>query len=194
MTIYDDLLKQYNRACGTYCKTIYDKEFNKWLDQYSNDLKAYIEFLESHGYEFKKSNIAELDKGPYDSILVRRQADHLADRLITENASVIHVPMRKLRVAKKEIKIFKDGRLDPTLDFDAYMSYNLTLGNQLNRFSTLHNIGKDVIYGVFGKIGDRDQRNKLEEVQTIYKYMDDLEFNLDYKEADGSYFYMVGSK
>ena len=197
MTIYDDLLKQYNRAIGANCKTIYDKEFNKWLDQYSYELSAYIEFLESHGYEFKKSNIAELDKGPYDSILVRRVADNLSKRLITENATAIRIPRQRLKVAKKEIleeiKIYHNGRLDPSLDFDTYMSYNLTR-NQVDRFSAIHNLGKDVLYGVFGNVNDIDKRAKLEDIANIYKRMNDGEFILDYQESDGTYFYMVGSK
>ncbi|MBQ5474717.1 MAG: hypothetical protein IIT65_08425, partial [Lachnospiraceae bacterium] len=60
MTMYEDLLKQYNRATGSKCKTIYDKGFKEWLDKYSYELNAYIEFLESQGYKFKDSNIAVL--------------------------------------------------------------------------------------------------------------------------------------
>jgi len=193
-TIYDDLLKQYNRATNNNCKDIYDKEFKKWLDSYSYDLGAYIEFLESNGYEFKKSNIAELDKGPFDSILVRRGAYNLKDRLITENAANLKIPRRRLKVAKKEIKVYHNGQLFPIDEYDKYMSYNLSSRSQLMRFSLIHNLGKDVLYGTFGKMTDFDKRTKLEDVQSIYKNMFDGEFNLNYYESEGSYFYMVGSK
>jgi hypothetical protein len=149
MIIYEDLLKQHNRATGSNCKDVYDKHFREWLVQCSCDLNAYIEFLKSRGYSFKDSNIAELDKGPFDSILVRTGATNLKERLITENASALHISKRRVKIAKKEIKILHNGQLFSIDDYDSFMSYNLSSRNQLDRFSMIHNLGKDILYGVF---------------------------------------------
>ena len=194
MTMYEDLLKQYNRATGSKCKTIYDKGFKEWLDKYSYELNAYIEFLESQGYKFKDSNIAELDKGPFDSILVRRTADNIEKRLITENASTINIPVRKVKIAKKEIKIYHNGQLFPIDEYDSFMSYNLSSRSQLDRFSMMHNLNKSIIYGVFGHNDDLDKMKKLADVRSIYENMNDGEFNINYENSDNTYFYMVASK
>ena len=194
MIIYEDLLKQYNRATGSNCKDVYDKQFKEWLVKYSCDLNAYIEFLEARGYSFKDTNIAELDKGPFDSILVRTGAENLKERLITEIAPALKIPKRKVKIAKKEIKILHNGQLYPIDEYDSFMSYNLSSRNQLDRFSMIHNLGKDIVYGVFGNKTDLDKRTKLEGVQSIYKNMNNGEFEIAYNETQDSYFYMVSSK
>ena len=194
MIIYEDLLKQYNRATGANCKDVYDKHFREWLVQYSCDLNAYIDFLESRGYSFKDSNIAELDKGPFDSILVRTGASNLKERLITENASALHISKRRVKIAKKEIKILHNGQLFSIDDYDSFMSYNLSSRNQLDRFSMIHNLGKDILYGVFGNKNDLDKKYKLEGVQSIYNNMNNGEFEICYHDSEDTYFYMVSSK
>ena len=194
MTIYLDLLKQYNRATGSNCKSVFDKGFKAWLMEYSSELGYYIEFLRSSGYDVKTSNIAELDKGPFDSILVRTHANDIERRLISENATEINIPRRKIKINKKEIKILSNGQLLPLDDYDAFMSYNLFLRGQLDRFSHLHNAGKDILYGVFGKKSDADKRQKLEDVQAIYRNMNNGNFELNYQENEGSYYYLVSSK
>ena len=74
------------------------------------------------------------------------------------------------------------------------MSYNLFSRSQLDRISYLHNAGKDIIYGVFGKKKDIDKRQKLEDVQSIYRKMNDSDFELNYTEDANSYYYLVSSK
>lgn len=194
MTIYLDLLKQYNRATGSNCKSVFDKNFKTWLEEYSCELGEYIEFIKKSGYDVKTTNIAELGKGPFDSILVRTHADNIENRLISENATEINIPKRKIKVSKKEIKVLSNGQLLPLDDYDAFMSYNLFSRSQLDRISYLHNAGKDIIYGVFGKKKDIDKRQKLEDVQSIYRKMNDSDFELNYTEDSNSYYYLVSSK
>jgi hypothetical protein len=74
------------------------------------------------------------------------------------------------------------------------MSYNLSSRNQLDRFSMIHNLGKDILYGVFWNKNDLDKRSKLEGVQSIYKNMNNGEFEICYHDSEDSYFYMVSSK
>ncbi len=194
MSIYTELLRQYNAATGSECKSIYDKAFKQWLENYSIEIGKYLEFLEANGINIKESNIAELDKGPFDSLLVRKAVNDLNKKLITEQGLAIKVPKRKVKLHKKEVKVLINGCYYPLEDFEAYMSYNLLKNSQLERFSTLHNQGKHIIYGVFGDINDIDKRTKLENVKNIYKNMDDGEFNLHYDEDNGTYFYLVESK
>ena len=194
MSIYTELLRQFNASTGSNCKDIYDKTFKQWLVNYSIDIAKYIEFLEANGIDIVETNIAELDKGPFDSLLVRRAVDNIRDRLLTENALDIKVPKRKVKIHKKEVKVLINGCYYPLEDYEAYMSYNLLRDKQLERFSALHNNGKHIIYGVFGRNGDLDKRTKLEHVQNIYKNMNDGEFTLNYVENNGVYFYLVESK
>ena len=194
MSIYTELLRQFNASTGSNCTNIYDKAFKSWLETYSVDIAKYIDFLESNGIYIDEDYIAELDKGPFDSLLVRKSVEDLNIRLITENAESIRVPKRRVKIHKKEIKVLINGYYYPLDDFDAYMSYNLLRNKQLERFSTLHNYGKHIIYGVFGRNEDLDKRSKLENVQKIYKNMDDGEFSLNYVEDNGTYFYLVESK
>ena len=193
MGIYTELLKQYNAATGENCKTIYDKGFKEWLETYSQDISKYIDFLEANKVYLKESDIAEIDKGPFDSLLIRSAVDDLNRRLITESATPINVPKRKLKVRKKELVVLYNGQYLPLEDFEAYMSYNLLTANQVDRFSVLHNQGNHIIYGVFGKIYDQDKRSKLENVQRIYKGIYDGEFKLNYVEMNDTYFYYIES-
>ena len=194
MTIYLDLLKQYNRATGSNCKSVYDVEFREWLTRYSYELGKYIEFLRQSGYDVKTSDIVELDKGPFDSILVRTHAKDIEKRLITENAEELNIPKKRIKIKKKEIKILHNGVYYPIDDYNSFMSYNLSSRGQLDRFSMIHNIGKDILYGVFGSKSDLDKRQKLEDVQSIYRKMKDLDFDLNYHEDAEAYYYLVSSK
>jgi len=194
MNIYRDLLKQYNDATGSNCTDIYDKGFKQWLEIYSKDISSYLNFLEENGVYIDEFYIAELDKGPFDSLLVRKAVNKLNDRLISENATSLNISKKRLKIHKKEAKVLINGIYYPLEDYDAFMSYNLFRSKELERFSVLHNLGNSIIYGVFGRNEDIDKKIKLENVQRIYKNIDDGEFKLNYVEDNGKYYYLVKSR
>lgn len=203
---YEEILKkQCQAALGI---TFYgnslaeEKIFKKWLKRQQKIKELYRHYLLTIRINYDDRNSAEIGKGFYDALsvenglspIVTRYYDtfkgkNYAERIIpgtlyTENKRVYVVAENKLK---------RSFSYTPFEGINLFYTQNIYLEKELNPFIQIHNNGKSILLGAYGRIIDKDRLAKIGQLRSIKEQLTDGKYQEFYAYANQDYVYFLYS-
>ena len=205
----NNLKKQFADSIGYKGNVVskeFDIEFLSWLKNRLEILGDYEYLLEELDIDFMNDNTAEVDKSPFDSVVLPfdtriitpyidrfinyHNSFNFDTRLIPGNVEVEYgAPYVKSLFDEKAINYISN------LDVDVFMTQNPYGGFDKYKFHELHNTGiYSVILGVYGNTFDKDFSFKIKSLYDVKERFLDADYLENYYVFGDKYFYIVASE
>ena len=163
-----------------------DKEFIEWLVINRERLKIYKNFLTYLGIDFN-SGVAELNKGKYDSI-----SDN-DSTIISPFGNTLDKDKSELLFYDEQPIIISNSSISDVNDIELFTTHNPYNINYFRGMDKLHNIGYNIVFGVFGDISDFDTKDKLQYIEYLKKTLSQ-DYEVEYETINGTYICVLKSK
>ena len=175
--IYLDLLKK--QFCEAYGLRKFDNHSKKYLEGLQEFIKLrqalsrkYNRFLKYMGLDITTNDIAELNKGNADTII--KSYDTLA---ITPYP--IDIEQERLY-----------SSVEPGIK--RFITHNPYYKQEIKTLAKYYNEDEyDILFGVFGKISDKDSHRKMKELLTLAKKIKDNQYRTGMLKDNNDYFGIV---
>lgn len=197
------LKKQYLSAKGIASfgtSKEHDKYFIEWMKQREISKEFYKNFLLLYGLDYNYRTSAEIGKGAYDclssefedSVIVTKYTDlfkknKFNERLIPGTMYIKNkTPYAFVENAKRKSRneLFLN-------DVDLFYTQNVYFESELSNFVRIHNTGKTILVGAYGKLGDRDRVAKIEQLRNLKEQLVDGKYKDVYVYSDDNYSYFL---
>lgn len=196
------LFRQFKQANGIKDKSAkledFKEEFNKFIFTRQIIGEHYIYLLDNLNLEYEGSEVAETNKGCFDSVVIP-----YGTTLITP----YYYRLSKARVIPREFVSAlghpilleetevgnKVQEIKPNV-FKTFMTQNPYTIYDLDYWDKLHNMGVyNIIVGMYGNVYDKDKEEKLDLMRNILQNLDE-DIITDYDTLGDEYFCLIGSK
>ena len=186
--LFDLFLKKYGTKNEENIKEILREEFFEWLPSYKQLSDEYRLYLENYlGMNLNNPFLVELDKGYIDTVIgeFSTMISPYAYTSLLENYNLTFDENKRILLVKNGI----------VRDFDC--GVNTIISHNPYSKNTIQNIKKaslnyDIILGMYGKLNDKDKKNKINKLKLISKELTNYE--IDYNEKDDNYFCVLNKK
>lgn len=200
---YDLLIKQYLSATGITSFNNSKEEIGElieWIKQQKKIKGIYQNYLLSSVLYFDDKNSAEIGKGNHDtitsefghSVLVTSLAssfknNKFSERIIPGTLYIgSEVPCALIEDKQKGIR-----RHSFLSDIDLFYTQNIYSLNELNPLIKVHNKGKSIAVGAYGKMYDKDRISKIEQLRNIKSQLIDQKYKEVYIYSNDNYIYFI---
>lgn len=163
-----------------------DKGFIEWILNNYKRLKIYRDYLEYMEIDFR-SNVAELNKGKYDSIL---NNDNM---IISPFGDTLGKDISELLFHNEQPIIISNCSILNVNNIDLFITHNPYNNNYFRGMDKLHNIGYSIVFGVFGDLSDLDKKDKLNDIKYLEKNLLE-DYEIEYETINGTYVCILKSK
>lgn len=170
---------------------MFKQEFVMWIDEMNNLSEGYIQLLNLMGIPYDNSEMVEIGKGKYDSVVLNNGSTILLTPYITEK---VNNPIcnYEFTVSDKKPAVVKDGK-SRILSIQNIMTHNPYTEADIYNWEQLHNNDScQVTIGIYGKNNDKDKNSKIKLLEQFKKELY-IGFNEDNYEANGNYYYSITS-
>lgn len=198
----DLLLKQFSKAVDISDFTDPDSFFNNfqlWLQKMDKISEEYAKLLDNNGIDFMDSNVAEVGKSGYDSVV--RQYD---TTIITEVPKTFK-NVQEDRIIEGRIEVERDGLyikngkkrlkkdwIDTVMTQNPYdfRKENRYQSRTLERLAFLHEreLNK-IIIGFYGSLKDKDRKEKIAKLKLLKQNLEDI--SCIEREDSENFYYVV---
>ena len=196
------LFKQFKEANGIKDKSAkiedFKEEFNRFIFTRQLMGEHYIYLLDNLNLEYEGREVAEANKGHFDSVVIPYGTTlitpyyykFLKSRVIPKE----FVPFEGLPILVEETEVGnKIEEIKPD-EFKPFMTQNPYTVYDLEYWDKLHNRGiHNIIIGMYGNIYDKDRSEKIDLMRTFLQKLNG-EIISDYETLDDEYFCVIGSK
>lgn len=198
----NELKKQYLSANGlTFFGTKEGENecFIEWFKERSVSKELYKNYLLLNDIDYNYRKSAEIGKGNFDSIasefgdsvLLTKYAetfdDRFSERLIR---GVLYVGNKVPCAVIEDVKTRSHSRL--LLDkINLFYTQNIYFADQLEKFVKIHNNGKSVLVGAYGKIYDKDRIAKIKQLKNLKEQLLDSKYKENYIYSGDNYSYFL---
>lgn len=182
----------YSEYCNSVKKNyninelITDNEFIEWLILNRKRLKIYKNFLAYLGIDFNK-DVIELNKGKYDSI-----SDNDIT-IISPFGDTLDKDKSELLFYDEQPIIISNSYISNVNNIELFSTHNPYDFNYFRGMDKLHNIGYNIVFGVFGDASDFDTEDKLQYMEYLKKTISE-DYEVEYETINGTYICVLKSK
>ena len=205
----NNLRKQFADSIGykgDFDSKEFDIEFLSWLKIRLEILGDYEYLLEELDIDFMNDNTAEVDKSPFDSVVLPFNTKIITpyiDRFVNYHDSFNFdkrlIPGNiEVEYGVPYLRSLFDNNISnyiSNLDVDNFMTQNPYDGFEKYKFHELHNTGiYGVVLGIYGNTYDKDYNSKLKSLYDVKSLFLDSDYVENYYVFGDKYFYVVASE
>lgn len=151
---------------------IYIEEFANWLYEKKKALGELNKYFNFNDIDINSSNIAEVGKGKYDSIVLP------TTQIISPFGETLKKENSELIIYQGEPIIL--GSIDKGQVVDKFLTHNPYTFEMIKAWPTLHNSGYDIIFGICGYVQDKNIQEKRMQIDYLcYGMNEEIEENYD---------------
>lgn len=181
----------------------FQNEFIEWLKIQRVCSEVYQKALVLSDIPYYDIDSIEVGKGKYDSIAFNNSYG----KLVTEHTLSFGDDFDSERIINSRIHVNSNGcpyafisdkskRSHEFIPLDTNLIYTQNIYNaeDLYVFVRLHNYGNNIVIGAYGKIGDKDRIQKIEDLRKLKKDLLKNSYNERYIFSGDDYVYFIQSK
>lgn len=160
-------------------------EFIDWMNEYIKITNNYADFLRTCDIDLGSSNLAEVGKGRFDSIITPDALE------ISEFSETFGKPKLIFGDIYKGLLIQGSSKIISLNDLgiNTLITQNPNSHQAVDDFTILsETLGKEIAFGMYGNFSDKDIRRKTKMIEEILEDVYDSEFCYD---TDKDNFYMT---
>ena len=198
------LKAQYASATGYLLNSSkeQEKDFIDWVKRQNDTKEKYKNYLLNCGINYNLRNSAEFGKGFCDtissdfgeSLLVTNYGDtfkkgNYSERIIPGNLYVgkdVPCAVVECRQTRSFEHIFLDS-------VDLFYTQNIFWKKELLSFAKVHNLGKSIVIGAYGKLNDKDRNAKIKQLREFKELLLDRKYKENYIYSNDDYIYFIHS-
>ncbi|MBE6160514.1 MAG: hypothetical protein E7157_05675 [Lactobacillales bacterium] len=170
----------------------FKKEFVMWIDERKNISEGYIKLLEKLKVPYNTSEMVEIGKGKYDSIVLNNGSTIMLTPYLMEKGNN---PLCLYRFTVEDMKpavILNNGNIR-NVPLKSIMTHNPYDESDICDWEKLFNHDScNITIGIFGKHEDKDKKSKIKMLEDFKKELY-LGSNMTGYESCGNYYYAITS-
>lgn len=190
------LIQQYINSQGIKNIDInsikFKQEFVMWIDEMQKIKEGYIKLLEKNKIPYNSTEMVEIGKGKYDSIVLNNGSTIMLTPYLKEKGNN---PLCLYRFTVKNNKpavILNNGNIK-NVPLKNIMIHNPYDESDICDFEKMFNNETcDITIGIYGKNEDKDKNQKIKLLENFKKELY-LNFKQDGYESKGNYYYILTS-
>jgi hypothetical protein len=168
------------------------QKFINWVIERKRIGREYRKFVESHGIIFDSSNTAEIEKCYCDTLIAKDSPTYTITPF-TNHMGGVKVKAKFMPKEGTPVIMLESRKVMLPYDITHIMTHNPYNIDQIYSWGKIHhNNFADITVGVFGKIYDCDQDEKMDQMAYLKGYMQG-EYKDAYAKDNDSYFYFISS-
>lgn len=170
----------------------FKKEFVMWIDERQKISDGYIKLLEKLKVPYNTSEMVEVGKGKYDSIVLNNGSTIMLTPYITQK---INNPLCNYRFTVEDMKpsvILNNGNIK-SIPLKSIMIHNPYDESDIYDWEKLFNHDScNITIGIYGKCDDKDRKSKIKLLEDFRKELY-LGSKMASYEANGNYYSAITS-